>query len=75
MFLPISPEDIEQLPSQPREADAAQLIRRHCGRCHGLDRVRAYRRDDWERVVRVMRIYGTRISDEEAARNLSFTVG
>ena len=68
LFLPIKPEDIEGMPARPPEADAAQLIRRHCVRCHGLDRLRAYPRDDWDRVVRVMRIYGTRISDTEAAK-------
>ena len=68
LFLPIKPEDMESLPARPTEADAAQLIRKHCSRCHGLDRVRAYSRDDWGRVIRVMRIYGTRLSDEEADR-------
>jgi len=68
LYLPVKPQDIPRLPAEEKEEDAAQLIQRHCSRCHGLDRLRTYARDDWDRIVRVMRIYGTRLSDREAER-------
>lgn len=68
LFLPVKPGEIEQMPVRSPEDDTAELIRKRCGRCHGLDRLRTYPGKDWERVVRVMRIYGTRLTDEEAAK-------
>ena len=68
LYQDISPEEIAKLPSKPPVAGAAQLIQKHCARCHSLDRMRGYTRNDWERVVNVMRIYGTRLTDDEAAQ-------
>ncbi len=68
LFVPVKPEDIDQVTAVAPEAGDAALLRKHCSRCHGLDRVRIYPNDDWERVIRVMRIYGTRLTDEEAGK-------
>lgn len=68
LYQDISPEEIAKLPVTPPTPGAAQLIQKHCARCHSLDRMRGYNRNDWERVVNVMRIYGTRLTDDEAAQ-------
>jgi hypothetical protein len=65
LMVPVKPEDIKKIPS-PKPVGAAELIQRRCTGCHTLNRVRAYPKDDWDRIVRLMRIYGTKLSDEEA---------
>ncbi len=66
LMVPIKPEDIEKLPPAPEPAGPAELIQKRCIGCHSLDRVRAYPKDDWERIIRLMRIYGAKLSDQEA---------
>jgi cytochrome bd-type quinol oxidase subunit 1 len=70
LMVPVDPDEIARLPAPPvaEEIGAAQLIRDRCTSCHTLDRVRGYAKDDWERIVKVMRVYGTKLNDEEAAK-------
>jgi hypothetical protein len=68
LYVPVKPEDLAKIPVKPEPEDGAKLIRKHCVRCHSLDRTRAYPKDDWARIVKLMRVYGTRMSDEEAEK-------
>lgn len=68
LFVPVKPEDIAKIPVKPATEDGARLIQKNCVRCHSLDRIRAYPKDDWIRIIRLMRVYGTRITDEEAEK-------
>ncbi len=65
LMIPVKPEDIEKLPPPPPKGPA-DLIRDKCARCHSLDRVRLYPKSDWDRIIKLMRVYGTKITDSEA---------
>ncbi len=66
LMVKISPDEIPAVPPAPEPAGPLDLIRTRCIDCHTLERVKNYRGDDWERVVQLMRIYGTKLTDEEA---------
>ena len=44
-----------------------QLISEKCSTCHTLEKVRDYEGDDWKEVVDRMIVYGTELTEEEAA--------
>lgn len=64
---PVAP-GIERVPIQPAEMTTADLISRNCSTCHTLERVRYYQLRNWGEVVRRMRAYGAKLSDEEVKR-------
>jgi cytochrome bd-type quinol oxidase subunit 1 len=65
LLVDVKPGEIPEAPPQDRGVDAVQLISKKCTGCHGLDKLRIYRGDDWARVVNLMVVYGTRLNDEE----------
>jgi cytochrome bd-type quinol oxidase subunit 1 len=66
LMVPAKPGEIVDLPAA-KPPGPAEIIREKCTGCHSLDRVRAYPRQDWERVVRLMRTYGAKLTEEQAA--------
>ncbi|MFC1822403.1 cytochrome ubiquinol oxidase subunit I [Thermodesulfobacteriota bacterium] len=61
----VKPEDIPKRPVRPKPAGASTLIRERCIGCHTLTRVKAYKLDNWEVVVRQMMAYGLKLSANE----------
>jgi len=45
----------------------AALISTRCSRCHTLDRVRSYSKDDWELLIGRMKIFGLQVTEQEMA--------
>lgn len=68
LMVEVDPADIPPAPQKPLpEVDkAVVLIRRNCSGCHTLDRIKKYKLDDWNLIVKQMRGYGLKISNEEA---------
>ncbi len=66
LMLPITPEELETVLAPPPPMGPAALIQSECARCHTLDRVRHYPKQDWERVVAQMIVYGARLTTEQA---------
>jgi cytochrome bd-type quinol oxidase subunit 1 len=65
LMVPVKPGEMVELP--PKEPPGpAELIQAKCTGCHSLSRIKAYPGKDWDRVVRLMRVYGARLTDEEA---------
>jgi hypothetical protein len=65
-MVPIRPEDIPKLPEPKKPLEAVRLIRERCIGCHTLDRVKAYRLENWGVILRQMQAYGLKMSIQEA---------
>lgn len=68
LMVEVDPSDLPARPPVPApEVDeAVVLIRRNCSGCHTLDRVRKYPLGDWNLIVKQMRAYGLKITNDEA---------
>jgi hypothetical protein len=66
LMVPIRPEDIPKLPEPKKPLEAVRLIRERCIGCHTLDRVKAYRLENWGVILRQMQAYGLKMSIQEA---------
>ncbi len=73
MTMVIGPPDYEfpvrpglaPVASQPSQMTPANLISEKCSSCHTLQRIRNYRLDNWNEVVRRMSRYETKITPKE----------
>jgi hypothetical protein len=66
LMVPVRPEDIPKLPEPKEPSESVRLIRERCIGCHTLDRVKAYRLENWDLIVRQMQAYGLKLTNEEA---------
>ncbi len=67
---PVSTSDT----TDPTTDSTGKLISEECSRCHSLDDVRNYPDDDWKDVVDEMIVYGTELTEEEAANIIAHLV-
>ena len=72
-----TPPHAAELPARPdrpvlKPETVADLVSERCISCHTLERVHRYRRSDWDRVVGRMRAYGTRLTDEEMQKIVTY---
>ena len=68
LMVDVDPATIPPAPEKPAvEVDKGViLIRRNCTGCHTLERVKYYKLKDWDLIVKQMRGYGLKISNDEA---------
>lgn len=66
LMVPVRPEDIPKPPEPKKPLEAVRLIRERCIGCHTLDRVKAYRLENWDLILRQMQAYGLKLSVQEA---------
>ena len=71
------PAYVSELPVRPerpalKPETVADLVSYRCISCHTLERVRRYKRSDWDRVVGRMRAYGLRLTDEETHKIITY---
>jgi hypothetical protein len=65
LMIDISPEAIPKIKPREKWTGPATLIREKCIGCHTLDRVKHYRLENWEVIVRQMEAYGLGLTREE----------
>jgi hypothetical protein len=65
LMVEVEAELLEELLKAPEPTGAASLIRKACAKCHTLDRVKNYQKDDWENVVNVMVVYGAKLRGQD----------
>jgi cytochrome bd-type quinol oxidase subunit 1 len=66
LMVPVRPDEIPKLPEPKKPLEAVLLIRERCIGCHTLDRVKAYRLENWDLIVRQMQAYGLKLTTQEA---------
>jgi hypothetical protein len=66
LMLPLKPGDLPEKEVSVIVEPAA-LIATRCSRCHTLDRVRSYSKDDWELLIGRMKIFGLQVTEQEMA--------
>jgi mono/diheme cytochrome c family protein len=62
-------------PLEPERLTGADLVSTRCISCHTLERVHRYKRSDWERVVERMRAYGSRLTEAESEKIVTYLKG
>ena len=68
LMIDVKPEDIPPPPPEPEPVPKPiRLISERCIGCHTLERVRNHPLEDWHLIVRRMRAYGLKVTEEEAA--------
>ena len=66
LMLPLKPGDLPEK-KVIRITEPEALIATKCSRCHTLDRVRSYSKDDWELLLGRMKIFGLKVTEQETA--------
>jgi hypothetical protein len=61
----ITSKDLPEVPVRPKPSAASVLIRQSCIGCHTLERVKAYKLDNWELIIRQMMAYGLKLTPDE----------
>ncbi|MBI4772710.1 MAG: cytochrome ubiquinol oxidase subunit I [Deltaproteobacteria bacterium] len=56
---------IPKAPAPHQPTGPIALIRLHCIKCHTLDRVKSYRLDNWDLIVRQMIAYGLELTHDD----------
>lgn len=72
LMVDIEPAEIARLEPKSRDMTPADLVRKRCGGCHVLDRVRNYPRSNWDMVLKQMAIYGLKLNDEERGKIVAY---
>jgi hypothetical protein len=68
LMVEVDPSKLPAMPPMPAPEveEGVILIRRNCSGCHTLDRIKKYQLKDWNLIVKQMRAYGLRITNDEA---------
>lgn len=65
LMVDVDPDTIPKIEPREKITIPASLIRENCSGCHTLDRVKRYRLDNWDVIVRQMEAYGLDLTKEE----------
>ncbi len=68
LMVEVKPSELPPMPPipAPEVDEAVVLIRRNCSGCHTLDRIKKYPLNDWNLIVKQMRGYGLKVTNDEA---------
>jgi cytochrome bd-type quinol oxidase subunit 1 len=61
----ITSKDLPEIPVRQKPSAASVLIRQSCIGCHTLERVKAYKLENWNLIVRQMMAYGLKLTSTE----------